>query len=167
MIIIIIIKTQFFLSIECSAYWHNDQCVYQWHINLHGLFNAKALLLEEQQWYYLTLSWEDKGVHTFPYGICPKVNIIAQLEFELANYDSAVHRFNHYTMWIPPLLSAEDMSICIIIKIQSLVVWSNDWLICLTVCQTFLSYLMPAFFFVVLSNYMVSSNYKFTLTICK
>ena len=24
---------------------------------------------------YLTHSWEDKGVHTFPKGICPKVNI--------------------------------------------------------------------------------------------
>ena len=30
------------------------------------LFNAKAILLEEQLWYYLTHSWEDKGVHTFP-----------------------------------------------------------------------------------------------------
>ena len=43
---------------------------------------------------YLTRSWEDKGVHTFPKGICPKVNVKARLEFELAYYDSAVHRFN-------------------------------------------------------------------------
>ena len=42
-------------------------------------------------------SWVDKGVHTFPKGICPKGNIIARLEYELAYYDSAVHRFNHYT----------------------------------------------------------------------
>ena len=62
---------------------------------LFSLCNAKANLLEEQ--YYLTHSWEDKGVHTFPKGICPKVNIIARLENELAYYDSAVHRFNHYT----------------------------------------------------------------------
>ena len=27
----------------------------------------------------------------------PKVNVIARLEYELAYYDSAVHRFNHYT----------------------------------------------------------------------
>ena len=66
------------------------------------LFNAKAILLEEQ--YYLTHSWEDKGVHTFPKGICPKVNIIARLENELAYYDSAVHRFNHYTTRTPPQL---------------------------------------------------------------
>ena len=41
------------------------------------------------------------GVHTFPKGICPKVNVIAQLEYELAYYDSAVHRFNHYIMRTP------------------------------------------------------------------
>ena len=45
---------------------------------LFSLFNAKAILIEEQ--YYLTHSWEDKGVHTFPKGICPKVNVIARLE---------------------------------------------------------------------------------------
>ena len=48
------------------------------------LFNAKAILLEEQKWYYLTHSWEDNRVHTFPKGICPKVNVIARLEYELA-----------------------------------------------------------------------------------
>ena len=65
------------------------------------LFNAKAILLEEQFWYYLTLSWEDKGVHTFPKGICPKMNVLARQEYELAYYDSAVHRFNHYTTRTP------------------------------------------------------------------
>ena len=68
---------------------------------LFKLFNAKAILLEEQLWYYLTHSWEDKGVHTFPKGICPKVNVIAQLEYELTYYDSTVHRFNHYTTRTP------------------------------------------------------------------
>ena len=41
-------------------------------------------------------------VHAFPKGICPKVNVIAQLEYELAYYDSAVHLFNHYTTKTPP-----------------------------------------------------------------
>ena len=79
---------------------------------LSRLFNAKAILLEEQ--YYLTHSWEDKGVHTFPKGICPKVNIIARLENELAYYDSAVHRFNHYTTRTPPdlLLNNQQWLIC-------------------------------------------------------
>ena len=62
-----------------------------------GYFNTKAILLEEQQWCYLTHSWEDKGVHTFPKGICLKVNVIARLEYELTYYESAVHHFNHYT----------------------------------------------------------------------
>ena len=73
-------------------------------MNCHGLFNAKAILLEEQQWYYLTHSWEDKGVHTFPRGICPKVNVKAQLEFELAYYNSAVNCFNHYTTRTSPYI---------------------------------------------------------------
>ena len=58
------------------------------------------ILLEEQQLYYLTHRKEDKGVHTFPKGICPKVNLIARVEFELA-YDSTVHRFNHNTTRTP------------------------------------------------------------------
>ena len=28
------------------------------YINLHGLFNARVILIEEQQWYYLTHTWE-------------------------------------------------------------------------------------------------------------
>ena len=75
---------------------------------LFRLFNAKAILLEEQSWCNLTHSWEDKGVHTFPKGICPKVNIIVRLEYELAYYDSAVNRFNHYTMRTPPHFSESN-----------------------------------------------------------
>ena len=66
-----------------------------WHINLCRLFNAKSIPLEEEYWYYLTYSWEDKGVHTFPTGICLNVNVKGRLEYELAYYDSAVQRFNH------------------------------------------------------------------------
>ena len=51
--------------------------------NLNRLFNAKAILVEEQQWYYLTQSQADKEVHTFPKSIGQKVNIIVQLEFVL------------------------------------------------------------------------------------
>ena len=35
----------------------------------------------EQQWYYLTQSWEDKDVPTIPKGISLKVNIIVQIEY--------------------------------------------------------------------------------------
>ena len=81
--------------------WLIDLFVW-WHINLCRLFNAKPILLEERLGYYLTHSWEDKGVHNFPKGICPKVDVTARLESELAYNDSAVHRFNHYTTRTPP-----------------------------------------------------------------
>ena len=36
------------------------------HINLHGLFNVKSILLEEKLQYYLIHALEDKAVHIFP-----------------------------------------------------------------------------------------------------
>ena len=85
-------------------YWFGLVSLFNGISNLFRLFNAKAILPEEQLWYYLTHSWEDKGVHTFPKGIFPKVNVIAWLEYELAYYDSAVQRFNHYTTRTPPIV---------------------------------------------------------------
>ena len=38
------------------------------------------------------------GVHIFPRGISPKENLIAGLEFEIANCDDAVQLFNPYTL---------------------------------------------------------------------
>ena len=58
-------------------------CVY-WHINLH---KAKAILVEEQKWYYLIHSWRNKRVHAFPKGISLKVNVVVQQELELTYYD--------------------------------------------------------------------------------
>ena len=46
-------------------------------------------------------AWYDDD-DTFPKGICPKVNIIAWLEFELAYYDPDNPAFNHYTTVITP-----------------------------------------------------------------
>ena len=37
-----------------------------------------------------------KGVHTFLNVINPKVNVIARLEFELADFDVVVLNFSHY-----------------------------------------------------------------------
>ena len=51
-----------------------------------GLFNAKAIFVE-QQWYYLTRSWGNQGVHAFSKGISPKVNVIGRLEFEHAYFE--------------------------------------------------------------------------------
>ena len=69
---------------RCRNYWkgslpvildYSCQLTYYWpylgfsDTFLYGLFNAKAILLEQQQWCYLTHSWGDKGVHTFLKGI--------------------------------------------------------------------------------------------------
>ena len=43
---------------------------------------------------YLTHSWGNTGVHIFPKGICPKVNVIARQEFELAYIAAAVQYFS-------------------------------------------------------------------------
>ena len=66
------------------------------------LFKAKSILLGEQKRYSLTYDWGNKEVHTFTKGICPKLNVKERLKFELANYDSTVHHFNHYTTKTPP-----------------------------------------------------------------
>ena len=44
----------------------------------------------------------DKGVHAFLKGISSKMNIIAQLEFELAYFKATVQYFNHYTRETSP-----------------------------------------------------------------
>ena len=48
------------------------------------------------------IAGEDKGVHTFPENISPKVNIIMQLEFKLAYFNVAVQHVSHYTTTTPP-----------------------------------------------------------------
>ena len=40
------------------------------------LFNVLAILVEEQQWYYLIYNREDKGVYTFPKGISLQFKLI-------------------------------------------------------------------------------------------
>ena len=67
-----------------------------------ALFNAKSILLEKQKWYYLTNSKEEKEIQTFSNSNCPKMNIIARLEFEFSNYNCPVHSLNHYTTWTRP-----------------------------------------------------------------
>ena len=66
-------------------------------INFCALFNAKTIFVDKQQWYYLTHNWADEEVHTFPNGICMKVNVIAQLEFELTYFQFTVKYISHYT----------------------------------------------------------------------
>ena len=48
--------------------------------------------------YYLTHSWV---VSTFSKGIRPKVNVIAELEFELAYYNVPIKHVSHYAQETP------------------------------------------------------------------
>ena len=43
-----------------------------------------------------------EGVRTFSMGISSKVNVIAQLEFELVYNDVAVQHFSHYATMSSP-----------------------------------------------------------------
>ena len=49
---------------------------------------------QSQQWYYIIQSCWDKGVHTVPADISSKVNEIAWLEIELANFEAEVQHFD-------------------------------------------------------------------------
>ena len=42
-----------------------------------------------------------KRVHIFLKGICPKMNVMEQLEFELAYNNVIVKHFNHYSTVTP------------------------------------------------------------------
>ena len=58
----------------------------------------QSFLEEEQQWYYLTYNWKEKGIHAiFP----KKVNAMARRNFELT---SEPH-FNNYATGTPHPLS--------------------------------------------------------------
>ena len=62
-----------------------------------SLFNTKAIL--EEQWWYNTLylAVGKRRFITFPRDIiCLKVNVRAQMEFELAHYDITVQHVSHY-----------------------------------------------------------------------
>ena len=70
----------------------------QWHINFYGLFNAKAILFEEQQQYYSMHSEKDKRINILTEGICLKTNVKERQEFELSYFKATVLHFNHHAM---------------------------------------------------------------------
>ena len=61
----------------------------KWHINRPGM--PKPSL--KNKWYYLTQSWRNKEVYTFPKSFSSKVNFISLLKFELAHYNKEVNTF--------------------------------------------------------------------------
>ena len=59
---------------------------------------AKAIIVEEQQWCYLTHNGENKGAHTFLEDISPKGYVIVRLESGLVNDIMTYYiKINFYT----------------------------------------------------------------------
>ena len=69
--------------------------------NLHGIFNAKVILLDEQSWYYLTYNWQIRCETNFSRVLKPKMNVLAKREVELTYCDVAVRHITHYATRIP------------------------------------------------------------------
>ena len=67
------------------------------------LFLTLKLYLHETELLYIELFWY---LTVCKQNICWErdmmMNVIERLDFELAYYDSEVHRFNHYTTRTPP-----------------------------------------------------------------
>ena len=74
------------------------------HAGLVSLFNSKdgfGILVEEQQWCYVTHNWKNKGFYTFLKGISPKANVIMQLELKFAYYDITIQHMSYYAIETP------------------------------------------------------------------
>ena len=66
--------------------------------NFVGYLMGKPSLYKKKVVILFKLIAAEKGVYTFPKGISLKVNAIARLESEIANYDFEVQQVSHYTM---------------------------------------------------------------------
>ena len=73
-----------------------------------GLFNAKAIFVKEQHWYYWTQDWGNKGIYTFLKG--PKVNVIVWLEFEIMYFEARGQHFIYYAMGTTQPVSLESLN---------------------------------------------------------
>ena len=96
---------------------------FQCHINFHGLFNDKAILVKRKLMYYSSHSLGDKEVHIFSKGISSKVNEIARPEFELSYYGVAVQHVSHYATVTYPHINSVDKTIlqsCELFKLRFL-----------------------------------------------
>ena len=85
------LKQLFFIPVNCTRFIFILNIFpyvsfFQWHINFHVLFNAKAILIDKQQWDGVAKSWRNKGVLIFRKGIAQKGNVAPRLKFELAYF---------------------------------------------------------------------------------
>ena len=76
------------LQIICISFFGWFLCLMAYQLFL-GYLMPKPFSQKNSSGINLTHSWEGKGVHTFPKGICPKMNVITRREYKLAYYNSA------------------------------------------------------------------------------
>ena len=74
-----------------------------WFSLFHGISTFVGYLMPKSPLYKIVVvlfnpHLGDKGVHSFPEGISPKVNVIERLEFELVYFKAAIQHFNHNTI---------------------------------------------------------------------
>ena len=81
------------------------------HINLHGLFNAKVILVEQQHWYYLTHSWCGSIRWLLPKGISLKGEHNSATAFWTC-HDFAVQHVSHYPSGTVPSSSSSPPMEC-------------------------------------------------------
>ena len=81
------------------------------------LFNAKSIIVAEEQWYYFTHNWGYKVIHILSQGFSPKVNVKSWLEFELADFRP---QFSTLAIWPqelpPPKKNVEVMKKVVILS---------------------------------------------------
>ena len=69
------------------------------------------------------------------------MNVIAQLEYELAYYDSAVHHFNHYTTRTSPNIRSDGIKLVLEVKRKESIQKQN-WILSHRQCRAELSSLL-------------------------
>ena len=85
-----------YLSISAGTYLFS--LGFLCHINFHGLFKVKSMLVEEQLQYYCTHSWEGKEVIAF-------LNVSSNSTGVPTHFEATVQHFCHYVRGIPPNIS--------------------------------------------------------------
>ena len=105
-----------------------------WHINLHGLSNAKVILVEEQLWHYLKLSW--KGIGGF------LISFSESIRLKVAQYDIAVYQVSQLGEGFSKLgwflMSCQTFWVILCLEVRgSCWLWVHIYIPCLVVSKEF------------------------------
>ena len=91
-----------FISVYQKRFFFSSAQIVVFFFN--GISMAKAIMVEEQYWFYLIHSQEIRRVHTFPKDFGPQMNVVVREKFELTYYDVTVEYVSHYATATPLIL---------------------------------------------------------------